>query len=136
MFCLQAFIRQDDKKDIAGNSVIAHVVICANQYGTGDDHCPERVVFRGLRAFYPIFQSGNQCEALFIRALFLPCAGQNQSGRLPGGGSGLRFGYPAQSFCRRRNIIKELEYSDEIGFLKKEPEFIKLLNEYKIKKGY
>ena len=34
------------------------------------------------------------------------------------------------------NIIKELEYSDEIDFLKKEPEFIKLLNEYKIKKGY
>ena len=34
------------------------------------------------------------------------------------------------------NIIKELEYSDEIDFLKKEPEFIKLLNEYKVKKGY
>ena len=34
------------------------------------------------------------------------------------------------------NIIKELEYSDEIDFLKKEPEFIELLNEYKNKKGY
>ena len=40
------------------------------------DHCPQRIVFRGLRAFYSIFQSGNQHEALFIRALFLPCAGK------------------------------------------------------------
>ncbi len=93
---------EDDKKDIAGNSVIAHVVICANQYGTGDDHCPQRIVFRGLRAFYPIFQSGNQREALFIRALFLPCAGKNQPGRFSGSGSGLRSGYSAQSFCCRR----------------------------------
>ena len=29
------------------------------------------------------------------------------------------------------NIIKELECSDEIDFLRKEPEFIELLNEYK-----
>ena len=34
-----------------------------------------------------------------------------------------------------RSVLKQ-QKADIIDFLKKEPEFIKLLNEYKIKKGY
>ena len=52
----------------------------------------ERVMTIARNALYfedyvlsiPIFQSGNQREALFIRALFLPCAGKNQPGRFSG----------------------------------------------------
>ena len=84
MFCLQAFIRQDDKKDIAGNSVIAHVVICANQYGTGDDHCPQRIVFRGLRAFIQYFNQVINAKPYLYEPYFFPCAGKNQPGRFSG----------------------------------------------------
>ena len=44
----------------------------------------------------------------------------------------------ANTFTKDNNLKLEVsyEYSDEIDFLKKEPEFIELLNEYKNKKGY
>ena len=45
LFRLQAFIKQDDKKNTDGYFAVTHIVVCTNQYGTGDDHCSECIVF-------------------------------------------------------------------------------------------
>lgn len=36
MFRLQAFIKQDDKKNTDGYFAVTHIVVCTNQYGTGE----------------------------------------------------------------------------------------------------
>ena len=48
MFRLQAFIKQDDKKNTDGYFAVTHIVVCTNQYGTGDDHCSKYNAFRAM----------------------------------------------------------------------------------------
>jgi hypothetical protein len=45
LFRLQAFIRQDDKKDTDGFPVASNVAVCADQYGAGDDNRAQCIVF-------------------------------------------------------------------------------------------